>query len=135
MTFLDDRLDGRSQHFTFPRRELLQKIASAPLLFFVPRIQSATLPLNGYPLPKFNIGDLIASDWVDDEDEDAPDSATDFGEILGMRWLPEVESGLAANTWVYFVRWTHSTIGAYSCYPCYDGEPSRECDLRLVSHD
>ena len=135
MTLSDDCLDGRSQLLMFPRRELLQRLASATLLFFVPRIQSATFPLNGYPLPEFNIGDLIASDWGDGDDEDAPDSATDFGEILGMRWLPESESGLAANTWVYFVRWTHSTCGAYSCYPCYDGEPSRACDLRLVSHD
>ena len=132
MTFLDDRLCGRSQHFTFSRRELLQKIAAVALLFSVPRPQPATLPLNGYPLPEFNIGDLIASDWVDDDD--APDSGTDFGEILGMRWRSEAESVWAANTRVYFVRWTHST-GAYSCYPCYDGEPSRACDLRLVSHD
>lgn len=118
----------------FPRRELLQKIASATLLFFVPRIQPVTLS-QSYPSPVFNIGDLIASDWVNDDDEEAPDSATDFGEILGMRRVLEAESGFSANTWVYFVRWTHSTIGAYSFYPCYDGEPSRECDLRLVSHD
>ncbi|MEG4857753.1 hypothetical protein QUB75_09000 [Microcoleus sp. K1-B6] len=126
--------NGRSQLLMFPRRELLQKIASAALLFFVPRIQPVTLS-KSYPSPAFNIGDLIASDWVDDDDEDAPDSATDFSEILGMRWLPESESGLAANTWVYFVRWTHTTSGLDYLYPCYDGEPTMASGLRLVSHD
>lgn len=70
--------NGRSQLLMFPRRELLQKIASAALLFFVPRIQPVTLS-QSYPSPVFNIGDLIASDWVNDDDEDAPDFATDFG--------------------------------------------------------
>lgn len=128
--------DGRSQHFTFFRRELFQKVVAATLPFIVLGKPSSTLSINGYPLPEFNIGDLIASDWAssDDDDDDAPDFATDFGEVLGLRWLPESESGLEANTWLYFVRWTHSTCGAYSCYPCYDGEPSRGCDLRLVGH-
>lgn len=82
---------------------------------------------------KFRIGDLVSSYWEDEEDPDAPDNATDFGEILGMRWVSSREPGLDPNTWVYFVRWTHSTCGLYSCYPCYDGEPTRECDLTLVS--
>jgi len=125
--------DGRSQHFTFFRRELFQKVAMVTLPFIIPGKPSSTLSLNGYPLPEFKIGDLIASDWASGEDDDdAPDFATDFGEILGMRWLPEAESGLEANTWVYFVRWTHSTCGADFCYPCYSGEPSRACDLRFV---
>ncbi|MEG4317696.1 MULTISPECIES: hypothetical protein [unclassified Microcoleus] len=100
---------------TFPRRELLQKIASAALLF----------------VPRFRIGDLVASDWVDEFDEDV----VDFGEVLGLRWLPESHSGFPANSWVYYIYWTHSTCGADSCYPCYDGEPTGAEQLRLVSHD
>jgi hypothetical protein len=117
------------QNFTCSCLELLGKVSAIGAASVLPELRLQPL----YPLPKFKIGDLIASDWELDDDE-APEFATDFGEILGMRWLPEAESGLAANTWVYFVRWTHSTCGAYSCYPCYDGEPSRECDLRLVKH-
>jgi hypothetical protein len=94
--------------------------------------ESQSKSSSSYPLPEFKIGDLVASDWEpDEEDDDAPDSATDFGEVLGMRWLPEAESCFAANTWVYYVWWTHSTCDG-TCYPCYDGEPTRGCDLRLV---
>src|SRR4028118_730043 len=89
-------------------------------------------PKSSYPPPEFKMGDLVASDWEpDEEDDDAPDSATDFGEVLGMRWLPEAESCFAANTWVYYIWWTHSTWDG-TAYPCYDGEQTRGCDLRLV---
>ena len=136
MPISSDCPQGRSQHLTFPRRELFQRLASAALLCLVPRPQPATR-LKGLPEPEFAIGDLIASDWIDEEDEDAPDPGTDFGEILGMRWPSEWETKSAwdAKTWVYFVKWTRSTIGNSSCYPCYSEEPSRACDLRLVSHD
>lgn len=131
MTFLDDCLDGRSQHFTFPRRELLQKIASAALLFFVPRSEPVFEFPSKYPAPRFRTGDLVANDWVDEFDEDV----VDFGEVLGVRWLPEGHSGFLANSWVYYIYWTHSSCGASSCYPCYDGEPTGADQLRLVSHD
>jgi hypothetical protein len=129
MSFFGFLSSSASQDSACSRRELLGKSLAIGAASVLPELRLQPL----YPLPKFKIGDLIASDWEADDDE-APEFATDFGEILGMRWLPEAESGLAANTWVYFVRWTHSTCGAYSCYPCYDGEPSRECDLRLVKH-
>ncbi|MEG4863769.1 MULTISPECIES: hypothetical protein [unclassified Microcoleus] len=123
------------QSLAFPRRELLSKFVAVAVAAVAKRSPKSPAPKN-YPLPEFAIGDLVAGDWEFDEDEQAegaPDSATDFGEILGMRWLPESESGLDAKTWVYFVRWTHTTIPDSSCYPCYDGHPTRECDLRLVS--
>jgi len=126
---------GRSQHFTFPRRDFLQKAASAASLCLIARSQpdTATHP-NKRPLPQFNIGDLVAQDWEPDDDE-APEVATDFGEILGMRWMPEPEGNyIPEPTWVYYVNWTHGNYGTDVCYPCYDGEPSRPCDLRLVSH-
>lgn len=128
MSFLGRLSSSDSQNFGCSRRELLGKVSAIGAAVLLPQSQTES----PYPLPEFKIGDLVASDWEDDEDPEAPDSATDLGEILGMRWVAERESGLEPNTWVYFVRWTHSTCGAYSCYPCYDGEPTRECDLRLV---
>jgi hypothetical protein len=59
--------------------------------------------------------------------------ATEFGQVLGMRYLFEAQSSFPANSWVYYVNWTHSTTGLEFCYPNYDGEGSRESDLRLVS--
>jgi hypothetical protein len=116
------------QNFAFSRRELLKKLSAISALSLLPKLQ----PKSSYPPPEFKIGDLVTSDWEpNEEDDDAPDSATDFGEVLGMRWLPEAESCFAANTWVYYVWWTHSTCDG-TCYPCYDGEPTRGCDLRLV---
>ena len=134
MTILGDCPVGRSQDFTFSRRGLLQGLASMALPFFVLRSQSVGSFFGDRPLPKFKIGDLVASDWEPDDD-DAPECATDFGEILGVRWLPEAEGSWSpAHTWVYYVYWTHSTCGCDISYPSYDGESTRECDLRLVSH-
>lgn len=122
------------------RRELLQGLVLAPLPFLAPRIRSFASPLSKYPPPEFAIGDLVATDWIDDENPDKPEPATDFGEVLGMRWVSENDVGvstypLPANSWVYYVNWTRSTIGCESCFPCYDGESIFECDLRLASHD
>jgi len=128
MTFSRRLSDSDSQDFALSRRELLTKSLAIGAASLLPQPQFKS----SYPPPEFKIGDLVASDWEpDEEDDDAPDSATDFGEVLGMRWLPEAESCFAANTWVYYVWWTHSTCDG-TCYPCYDGEPTRGCDLRLV---
>jgi hypothetical protein len=122
--------DGRSQHFTFPRRELLQKVVALTSLCLLPKSQPSP-----FPSPEFSIGDLVASDWEQDDDDDAPLSGTDFGQILGMRWVPEPDAfSLVTNSWVYYVRWTHSTSGDFDCYPCYEGEPTEAEDLRRVSH-
>jgi hypothetical protein len=115
MTFSDDCLYGRSQHFTFPRP------------------QPAT-HLKGLPEPEFAIGDLVAQDWEGDEDEDAPQSATDFGEVMGLCYLPESGHYYPRHTWVYYIYWTHSTCGQ-SSYPCFEGTPSAGNELRLVGHD
>lgn len=134
MTSLNDCPQGRSQYLTFPRRELLQKAASAALLPFLARLQPAT-PSSKFPKPKFAIGDLIASDWEGDEDEDAPQSATDYGEVVGLCYLPEDGSYYPRHTWVYYIYWTHSTSSACFCYPCFDGEMTEGSALRLVRHD
>ena len=130
MTNLPPSADGRSQHFTFPRRELLQNIAAAALLFFVPRSQPACKFSTKYGTPQFRVGDLVVSDWVDEFDE----HVVDFGEVLGARWLPEGHSGFPANSWVYYIYWTHSTCGLGYAYPCYDGEPTGADQLRFISH-
>lgn len=88
--------------------------------------------LKDYPAPKFAIGDRVADDWEAEDAKGVEYSATDFGEVLGLRWASEAESWLPQNTWIYFVRWTHSTSDLFSC-PTYDGEPCIEDDLKLVS--
>jgi hypothetical protein len=128
MSFFGFLSSSDLRNFALSRRELLGKSLAIGAVLLWPKPQ----PKSSYPPPEFKMGDLVASDWEpDEEDDDAPDSATDFGEVLGMRWLPEAESCFAANTWVYYIWWTHSTCDG-TCYPCYDGEPTRGCDLRLV---
>jgi hypothetical protein len=137
MSFFGFLSNAGSQNFALSRRELLGKSLAIGAVSLLPKHQpkvSKSQSKSSYPPPEFNIGDLVASDWEpDEEDDDAPDSATDFGEVLGMRYVLEPESGwVVANTWLYYVLWTHSTCDGM-CYPCYDGEPTRGCDLRLVS--
>jgi hypothetical protein len=131
------------QNSTFPRRELPGKllVIGAALLLLKPQPEVPVTPTEVQPKPqpevpvtptevqpKFKIGDLIAQDWVGEFGEDF----ADFGEILGARFLPVGNSCYPASIWLYYVRWTHSTCNLDSLYPCYDGEPTRECDLRLV---
>jgi len=138
--------EGRSQLFTFARRDFLQKAASVALPFIFLRPQpaaaspspqpatAASPSPNKRPLPEFKIGDLVAQDWEPDDDE-APESATDFGEILGMRWVPEPDGySLIGNTWVYYIRWTHSNCPGCLPEPYCDGEGTLSSALRLVSH-
>jgi hypothetical protein len=127
MSFFGFLSSSDSQTSALSRRKLLGKSLAIGVVSLLPELQSKS----SYPLPEFKIGDLVASDWEPDDD-DALELATDFGEVLGMRWLPEAELGSDAKTWEYYVWWTHSTIGG-TCFPCYDGQSTRECDLRLVS--
>ncbi len=132
MSFSGRLSDSDSQqNLALSRRELLAKSLAIGAVSLLPKPQ----PKSSYPSPEFKIGDLVAYDWEPDEyDDEAPDSATDFGEVLGMRWVPEPDGHcLVVNTWVYFIRWTHSTCREYSSsYPCYDGEPTESSDLRLI---
>jgi hypothetical protein len=129
MSFSGHLSSVNSQNFVCSQSELLGK-------FFVMAVATAAasrsrkiLIPKAYPLPKFKIGDLVAEDWVGDDDV----AATDFGQVLGMRYLSEAQSCFPGNSWVYYINWTHSTTGLDFCYPNYDGEGSRESDLRLVS--
>jgi hypothetical protein len=116
------------QTLTFTRRELPGKLLVIGLALLLPERQREIPVTQTETQPKFKIGDLIASAWVDEFDE----NVVDFGEVLGTRYLPKSHSVFDGNTWLYYINWTHSTCGSDSCYPIYDGEPSRECDLRLV---
>jgi hypothetical protein len=128
MTFLQSLSATDLQTLTFPRRELPGKLLAFALALLLPKPQPEA-PVTATELqPKFKIGDLIAEDWVGEFDEDF----VDFGEILGARFLPEGNSCYPEGGWLYYVRWTHTTCGLDHLYPCYDGEPTRECDLRLV---
>jgi len=128
MTFSERLSDSDEQTSALSRRDLLGKFSAITVTVATAKLLPQLLIPQSYPSPKFNIGDLIASDWVDEFDEDV----TDFGEVLGMRYLPEPESIFPANTWVYYIRWTHTTTGLSACYPCYDGEATTGDDLRLV---
>ncbi len=122
MPHTDGRPAGRSQHFTFARRELLQKTASAALLF-VPRTQPVNPIPAKYPKPLFGIGDKVADHWTDEFDEEC----IEYGEVLGFCWHPY------EKTWAYLVVWT-SGQGPDSLYPCFDGHLLTGGDLRLVGH-
>jgi hypothetical protein len=117
-----------SHNFSLSRRSLLGELLVIGTALLLPESQSQSLPS-----PKFKIGDLVAYDWEPDDD-DAPESVTDFGEILGMRWVPEPDGYcLAVNTWVYYIKWTYSSCPDMLPEPCYDGEPTYSSDLRLVN--
>lgn len=117
------------QTLTFPRRELPGKLLAIGVALLLPERRSEVLAIPTEVQPKFKIGDLVAEDWVNDDDE----VDTEFGQVLGMAYFKKAQSCFEANTWVYYVNWTHSTSDADFAYPTYDQEPSKESDLRLVS--
>jgi hypothetical protein len=132
MSFFGFLSTADSQDSALSRRELLGKSASIALAATAMKLPPKQPAPPKYPSPEFNIGDLVAQDWEPDDDE-APEFATDFGEILGMRWIPKPDSYCSvANTWVYFVRWTHSSCPGCLPEPYCDGELILASDLRLV---
>lgn len=130
MSFSERLSDSDEQTPALSRRDLLGKIPTIGAAVLLPKPEPKFL----YRLPEFKLGDLVRYDWEPDpEDDDAPaGSITDFGQVLGMRYVLETEARyVLADTWVYYVMWTHSTWSSTD-YPYYDGEPTRGCDLRLV---
>ncbi len=122
------RFSTESLNFACSRRELPGKLFAIAGALLLPKRQPKVLATPTEVQPKFQIGDLVAEDWIDDDDV----VATEFGQVLGMAYFLKAQSCFEADTWVYYVNWTHSTCGAEFSYPTYDQEPSRECDLRLV---
>lgn len=128
MAFLRSLSVTDLQTLTFPRRELPGKLLTIALALLLPKPQSKALVIPTETQPRFKLGDWVAEDWLDEDDE----IATEFGQVLGMAYFKESQRGFEANTWIYYVNWTHSTSDADFAYPTYDQEPTRECDLRLV---
>lgn len=118
------------QNLTFSRRDLPGKLLAIGAALLLPKHQSEISVNQTHPLPEFKIGDLVASDWIGEFGE----NFVDFGEILGARFSPEAYSCYPANSWLYYIRWTHSTCGLDYLYPCYDGEPTTADILRLVNY-
>ena len=116
-------------NFVCSRRELPGKLLAIAGAFLLPERQSKVPVTPTEVQPKFKIGDLVAEDWVNDEDQ----TESEFGQVLGMAYFKKAQSCFEANSWVYYVNWTSSTSDADFAYPTYDQEPSRESDLRLVS--
>ena len=82
-------------------------------------------PHQKYPAPPFQIGDIVADDWVDEFEVEQ----TEVGEVVGICWHPKNQR------WEYHVNWTGGTMPA-EYYPCYDERlTSHEvgAELRLIS--
>lgn len=109
--------DGRSQHFTFVRRKLLQKAVPSVLLSLVPR------PLHQHSMCAFRIGDEVAERWIDEFDNER----IEYGEVCGIGWQPK------ERMWVCLINWTKGD-SADDFYPCFDERLVPARDLRLVSH-
>jgi len=128
MTFTEGCPDGRSQDFTLPRRGFLQKAASVALLFLASRSQLIVAAFKGRSVPKFSLGDKVALDWSDDRGE----HFADFGEIVGLCYLPP------ENTWIYYVNWTHTNCtndNIQDGYPIFfEGESEITDRLRFSNH-
>jgi hypothetical protein len=144
MSFLGRQSATGVANFKFSRRELPGKLFAIGAVLLLPKPQPE-IPVTPTEVqskpqpealitptevqPQFKIGDLVAEDWVNDDDE----VNTEFGQVLGMAYFKTAQSCFEANSWVYYVNWTSSTSDADFAYPTYDQEPSRESDLRLVS--
>lgn len=123
------RFSTKPLNFACSRRELPGKLFAIAGALLLPERRSEVLAAPTEVQPKFKIGDLVAEDWVNENNE----VETEFGQVLGMAYFKTAQSCFPANSWVYYVNWTHSTCGAEFSYPTYDQEPSRESDLRLVN--
>jgi hypothetical protein len=92
---------GRSQDFTFSRRNFLRGLASAVLPFFISRPQSLT-PF-GCGKPEFSIGDGVRASW---EDEPGVFGSED-GEVVGICWHP------TKRRWEYLIIWAGCSFDEY----------------------
>jgi len=94
MTFLARYPHGRSQDFTFARRNFLQGLASA-ILPFISQPQPVSSGFS--PLPKFIIGDGVRTSWEADGV-----SRSETGQVVGICWHPNDKH------WEYMVVWDSS---------------------------
>jgi hypothetical protein len=106
----------------------LHKAGSVTLLFLASRSQLIVAALKGRSAPQFSLGDKVATDWNDDWGG----HFADFGEIVGLCYLPP------ENTWIYYVNWTHTSCTDPNIgkgYPIFfEGESEITDRLRFVNH-
>jgi hypothetical protein len=133
MSFLGRQSAADVAKFKFSRRELPGKLFAIAGALLLPQRRSEIPVMQTEVQPKFKIGDWIAQDWVDEDDL----PATDFGQVFGMCYFSEPQSCFPGKSWVYYINWTHSTTSDVNSitFPCYDGEGTRESDLRLVGSE
>lgn len=82
---------GRSQDFTFPRRNFLQGLASVVLPSLISQPASSAF---GHSLPKFNIGDGVRASWEADGL-----LRSEVGQVTGICWHP------VKQHWEYLIIW------------------------------
>jgi len=92
---------GRSQHFTFSRRNFLRGLASA-ILPFISQPQPV-LSAFGRCKPKFSIGDGVRASW---EAEPGVFWSED-GEVVGICWHP------TKRRWEYLIIWAECSFDEY----------------------
>lgn len=109
-------LKERSQKSIFSRRKFFHKTASVfPLPVALRRQPSIRLP-GKYPAPSFQIGDMVADEWIDEFET----KHCEIGEVVGICWHP------VNCRWEYLINWT-AGHGPEINYPCFDGH--------LTSHE
>jgi hypothetical protein len=93
--------DGRSQHFTFPRRNFFQGLASVilPCLLSPQPVFSSF----GRSKPEFTIGDGVRAYW-----ETEPGVfRSEYGQVCGVCWHP------GKQQWHYLIIWAEYKFDEY----------------------
>ena len=110
-----------------PKKSPVSLVAIEAILEIMEESWDDTSQIAGRSAPKFSLGDKVATDWSDDWGG----HFADFGEIVGLCYLPP------ENTWIYYVNWTHSnrTDGHNNGYPIFfEGESEITDRLRFSNH-
>jgi hypothetical protein len=92
---------GRSQQFTFARRNFLQGLVSA-ILPFISQPQPA-ISAFGRCRPEFSIGDKVQSSW----EAEPGVFRSENGEIVGICWHP------TKRQWEYLIIWAGCNFDEY----------------------
>jgi hypothetical protein len=100
MSIFGDCPQGRSQHFTFARRNFLRGLASA-VLPFISQPQPV-IPF-GNCKPEFSIGDKVQSFW----EAEPGVFRSENGEVVGICWHP------TKRQWEYLIIWAGCNFDEY----------------------
>jgi len=101
MTTFSDCPLGRSQDFTFPRRNFLQGLAS----FVLPSLlrPQPVLTASESCKPEFSIGDKVQSSW----EAEPGVFRSENGEVVGICWHP------TKRQWEYLIIWAGCNFDEY----------------------